>query len=439
MAKPIPSIRRRGPSMTVGTPMALLLAMTLSACAPGAPRMGHYGGAPGIASAPANLPPDPCLEAQPQTICWTPVRAQFHPDGQRMVVNLCSNRRGTPQDQYRGGIYYCRMVEYHLGSQRWHLIAGQEPDKSYLYPSYSHDGKTLVFGVDDCEQPHCIGGVGLGQLATMSVRPQAGGPASYGPAQRWPVHGMNRPSFSRDDQRVVYWRNQHSVRLASGRSLGSVSVFEYRFATDEETHPINPLHGQGPNSKSVRFINAWNAPRYSLDGQVLRFSGQVDNIARTREQVWINGGIVDVEYRQEPFSLIHRRMGIDVMGPEMVFAEHPTHGLLAGARKLRLVDPQTHQTTRVLLQPLYDRINQADIDLGGRWVVAVIGGRNLVTSGQGKQRAFWKKVRDPKRDTRGTEAWTDDVPVLPLIELATGQVQALHWPNVETLGSTPTH
>jgi len=422
------SANRRRARLAIGGLVLLLV----TACAPTAPRFGNYGGAPGQPSGPVNLPADVCAVAQPQAICWTPVQARFHPDGQRMVVNLCSNRMGTPQDQYRGGIYFCRMVEYRLDDQSWHLIAGQDEDKSYLYPSYSHDGKTLVFGVDDCQKPYCIGGIGFGQLATMSVQARPGQTASYGAIKRWPVMGMSRPSFTADDQRVLYWRNHYSARLASGRSVGSISVFEYRLATDEEAHPISSLY-EGP--KTIRFINAWTAPQYTPDGQVLRFSAMVDNLVRTRERVWIDGGIVDVEYRRQPFELHHRQTDRNLEGPGRVFAEHPRRGILAGPGNLRLVDPETQQNTAVLLQPDIARVAQADIDPSGRWVVAVVGGRSLQDGSQSTQRHHWRQIRD----TRKAQGMKDDVPVLPLIDLNTGQVQALPWPNVESLKTTAAH
>lgn len=402
----------------------------LSACAPTSPRFGNYGGTPGSQPSAGNLPADVCAVAQPQAICWTPVQARFHPDGQRMVVNLCSNRMGTPQDQYRGGIYYCRMVEYRLDDQSWHLIAGQEEDKSYLYPSYSHDGKTLVFGVDDCQRPYCIGGMGYGQLATMSVQAESGQPARYGAIKRWPVMGMSRPSFTDDDQRVLYWRNHHSARLASGRSIGSISVFEYRFANDEETHPIASLYTK---QKTIRFIHAWTSPQYSLDGKVLRFSGRVDNLIASPDRVWILGGKPDLEYRGPNTDLIHRQTDRNLEGLGRVFAEHPRRGILAGPGNLRLVDPRTLQTIRVLVQPQSARVDQGDIDPSGRWALAVVGGRNLQTSGQSKQRDYWKQIRD----TRKAEGMKDDVPVLPLIDLKSGQVQALRWPNIESLSIPP--
>lgn len=399
-----------------GTLAAVLAAGLLAACGT-SPRFGNYGGPMG---APTSVPAtaDPCATDKPEVICWTPVQARFHPDGQRMVVNLCSNRRNA--------YYYCRMVEYRIAEQSWHLIPGQEEGKSYFYPSYSNDGKTLAFGAAHCEQPYCAGNRGYGQLATMAVDAKPGKAAGYGPLRLWPVMGMSRPSFTADDQRVLYWRSHYSARLASGRSIGSISVFEYRFATDEETHPIESLY---TGQKSVRFIDAWTSPRYSLDGKVLRFSGMVDNLIRSPDRVWIGGGDPDVEYRGPQAELVHRRVDRVMEGLGRVYVEHPERGILAGPGNLRLVDAKTLQTKAVLVQPDTSRLADADIDKQGRWVVGIVGGRALTDGNQGPQRHYWRQVRDYK----AAEGMKNDVPVLPLIDLGTGAMQALQWPNLETL------
>lgn len=399
--------------------LLMLASLALPACAP---RFGNYGGPPGT---PGRAPEvaDRCASDQPEGICWTPVQARFHPDGQRMVVNLCSNRRNAN--------YYCRMVEYRMAEQSWHLIPGQEEGKSYLYPSYSNDGKTLAFGVAKCAQPYCAGERGYGQLATMSVDAKPGKVAGYGPPKLWPVMGMSRPSFTGDDQRVLYWRSHYSARLASGRSIGSISVFAYRFATDEETHLIESLYS---GEKTVRFIDAWTSPRYSLDGKVLRFSGMVDNLIRAPNRVWMEGGVSDVEYRGAGQTLVHRwtEAGPDhKSGLGRVYAEHPERGILAGPGNLRLVDPTTQAIRVVLVQPQRYQVADATMDRGGRWVAGVLGVRALTNGNHSPKWNPWLQERDLKT----ANDMKNDVPVLPLVNLETGAVQALSWPNVEMLNT----
>lgn len=396
-----------------GTLAAVLVVGLLAACGTSP----HYGGP---MSAPASVPAtaDQCATDKPETICWTPVQARFHPDGQRMVVNLCSNRRNAN--------YYCRMVEYRIAEQRWHLIPGQEEGKSYFYPSYSNDGKTLVFGAAHCEQPYCAGNRGYGQLATMNVDAKPGKAAGYGPLKLWPVMGMSRPSFTADDQRVLYWRSHYSARLTSGRSISSISVFEYRFATDEETHPIESLY---TGQKTVRFIDAWTSPRYSLDGKVLRFSGMVDNLIRSPDRVWIGGGDPDVEYRGPQAELVHRRVDRVMEGLGRVYVEHPERGILAGPGNLRLVDAKTLQTKAVFVNPEPYQVADADIERTGQLAVGISGVRAVTNGNQGPKRTYWLTRDDPKDLRKQIPA----APVLALVNLGTGAVQALHWPNLETL------
>ena len=64
-------------------------------------------------------------------------------------------------------------------------------------------------------------------------------------------------------------------------------------------------------------------------------------------------------------------------------------------------------------------------------MVAVVDSLNPHTGEQGPHRTFWKQVRD----IRKADGNKDDVPVLPLIDLSTGQVQALRWPNIESLNA----
>lgn len=404
-----------------GLPAWLLAgALSLSACAPTVPRFGNFGGpvAPAGPQTPAS--DDECAVAQPQGICWTPVQARFHPSGDQMVVNLCSNRRGA--------IYYCRLVEYRLADQRWRLLPGQEEGKSYQYPSYSHDGKTLVFGVATCQQPDCKENVGHGQLATMDVRAAAGADTAYGPIRLLPVHGVSRPNFSLDDQEILYWRSHHQARLASGRSIGSLSVFGYRPATDEERNLVPGLHTE---TAKVHFINALSGPRYSLDGRVIRFMAQDDGFWAKDLQA-VRAGVGDVEYDVKTGRAVDREFFGVTDGLGRVYAEHPTQGILAGAGNLRLVDPQPPHSTRVaFFSPKPSQVSDADIDRAGLLAVALSGVQATFPRGpvNGLRRDHWLWA-DEHRGAAKTER---TVPVFSLVRIKAQEVQAVQWPNVESL------
>lgn len=402
------------------TASLLAAVLGLSACAPTVPRFGNFGGAVGPVSPPIPAGDDECAVAQPQAICWTPVQARFHPGGDQMVVNLCSNRRGA--------IYYCRLVEYRLADQRWRLLPGQEEGKSYQYPSYSHDGKTLVFGVATCEQPDCKENTGYGQLATLEVRAAAGADTAYGPVKLLPVNGVSRPNFSPDDQEILYWRSHHQARLASGRSIGSISVFGYRPSTDEERHLVPGLH---TGTAKVHFINALSGPRYSLDGRVIRFMAQDDGFWAKDLQA-VSPGVVDVEYDVKTGRAADREFFGVTEGLGRVYAEHPTQGILAGAGNLRLVDRQPPHPTRVVFfSPKPSQVSDADIDRAGLWAVALSGVQATFPRGpvNGLKRQYWLTTEDAK-DLRKQ---VPTAPVFSLVRIKTREVQAVQWPNVESL------
>lgn len=393
--------------------------LLLSACAPTLPRFGNYGGPTAPAS--QKTPPaseDACAVAQPQSICWTSVQARFHPDGQHMVVNLCSNRRGA--------IYYCRLVEYRMADQRWRLIPGQEEGKSYQYPSYSHDGKTLVFGVAQCQQPDCKENFGYGQLATMEVQAAAGADTVYGPIRHLPVNGASRPNFSPDDREILYWRSHHQARLSSGRSIGSISVFGYRPATDEERNLVPGLHTE---TAKVHFINALSGPRYSLDGRVIRFTALDDGLW-ARDLRAVRAGIADVEYDVKTGRAVDRAIHRVAAGLGRVYAEHPVLGILAGPGNLRLVDPQLpHATRATFFSPEPSQVSDADIDRAGVWALGLSGLQSMTSGNQGPKRQYWLTTEDAK-DLRKQ---VPTAPVFSLVRIKTRGVQAVQWPNVESL------
>ena len=396
-------------------------ALVLSACAPTAPRFGNFGGpvvAPSAQAQPAS--DDICAVAQPKSICWTPVQARFHPNGDHMVVNLCSNRRGA--------IYYCRMVEYRWADQRWRLLPGQEEGKSYQYPSYSADGKTLVFGVATCEQPDCKENSGYGQLATMAVQATSGGDTVYGPLKLLPVAGISCPNFSPDGQQILYWRSHHQSRLASGRNIGSISVFGYKPATDEEANLVPGLH---TDTAKVHFITALSGPRYSLDGNVIRFMAQDDGFW-AKDLRAVRAGVVDVDYDLKTGQATDRDFHRVTRGLGRVFAEHPVQGILSGSGNLRLVDPQPPFATRVIFfSPLPSQVSDADIDRAGSLAVGLSSVQSSFPRGvvNSPERQYWLTTEDAKDLRKQVQT----APVFSFVNIKTREVRAVQWPNVESL------
>lgn len=393
-------------------------ALALTACAPSAPRFGNYGGPVASSTLATPASDDICAVAQPTSICWTPVQARFHPNGEQMVVNLCSNRLGA--------IYYCRLVEYRWADQRWRLLPGQEEGKSYQYPSYSADGKTLVFGVATCEQPDCKENSGYGQLATMAVQAASGSDTVYGPLKLLPVAGISRPNFSPDGQQILYWRSHHQSRLASGRNIGSISVFGYKPATDEEANLVPGLHTE---TAKVNFINALSGPRYSLDGRAIRFTA-LDDGFWAKDQQAVRAGMTDVEYNVKTGKAVDRTFHRVAQGLGRVYAEHPVQGILAGPGNLRLVDPAPPYATRAaFFSPEPSQVSDADIDRAGVWAAGLSGLQSMMSGRQGPRRAYWLTTEDAK-DLRKQVV---TAPVFSLVHIKSQEVKAVQWPNVESL------
>ena len=407
-----------------------LAAALLSACsAIEPPRHGNYGGLAAIDGGQKTTPTPPptpatgpnadaCDVAQPTGICWYPASAKFHPDGERLIVNLCSNRHGAA--------YYCRMVEYQIKAQRWNLVPGQQAGKSYLYPAYSNDGRSLVFVVDDCANPWCRGGYGMGQLTTLPVvQAEPGQAARYGAMKRLPVHGATRPNFTPDDQSIVYWRGRHTARLASGRTLSNVSVYRYTPKTDTEEHFIPSLY---TDQVAAYFTVPMSAPHFSSDGKLLRFSARHDSsLASGRSS--LDQGTPDVQVRLSDGAYEGRRTAKVKEGLGQVFAEHPKLGYLAGPGNLRLVDAKTLTTKAVLIEPGISSFVDGDLDTQGSQAVGL---SRMPTWTQGIPEGgtlYWTYGIDPRDLRKQVRA----APVLSLIDLKTKGVQALEWPNVESL------
>lgn len=407
----------RSISLFVGRLAILAAATALAACAPPIPSHGNFGGP--VKTTPVDefpLPPghrDKCALPDEGEICWTPFQARFHPDGERMVVNLCSNRYLAQYD--------CKLVEYRIREDQWRLIPGQEAGKSYHHPSYSNDGKTLVFTTATCEQPFCRGQDEYGQLTLMPVNAQPGQPTVYGKAQPLPVHNASRASFLPGDQGLLYWRVRHVARLSSGRTIGDVAVFAYDMRRDDEQLMTPALYGE----KKARFIAPWTGPKLSLDKKVLRFGGITDGLGVTSRNRALFNADPDVEYRVADNAVTDRRTDRVMEGLGRVFDEHPTLGILAGPGNVRLVDLKTLKTTGVFVTPDPYQVVDADIDAKGNQIVAVSGTRAVTDGSYGVKWRYW--LQD--RDTLTVDKYKDIAPVISLTDLRSGQMRAIEWPK----------
>ena len=265
----------------------------------------------------------------------------------------------------------------------------------------------------------------MGQLTTMPVQAAAGQAARYGAMQRLAVNGATRPNFSPDDQSIVYWRGRYSARLASGRTLSSVSVYRYTPKTDTEEHLIPSLY---TDQVAAYFTVPQSAPHFSSDGKILRFSAFHDS-SLGHGSSSLDQGTPDVQVRLSDGAFEGRRTAKVKEGLGQVFAEHPKLGYLAGPGNLRLVDPKTLETKAVFLDPGAYQVSAAEFNAQGTSAVAISGLFSLVTGRQGPEFEYWLTKTNPKDLRYRIPA----APVLSLIAMSDGDVRALKWPNVEAL------
>ena len=221
----------------------------------------------------------------------------------------------------------------------------------------------------------------------------AGQAARYGAMQRLNVYGATRPNFTPDDQSLVYWRWHHKARLASGRTLGNVSIYRYTPQTDTEVHFIPSLY---TDQVAAYFTVPMSAPHFSSDGKILRFVSRHDS-SLGRGSSSLDQGTPDVAGAPERRGLSKAvELPTSKEGLGRVFAEHPRVGYLAGPANLRLVDAKTLATKAVLLEPGYSWVADASINAAGSLVVAVSGVQSKADGTQGIRRDYWLYVDDAK-------------------------------------------
>ncbi len=222
---------------------------------------------------------------------WFPIYARFAPDGSWLVVNMCSFYNPL----------YCRLVRWEPKGEsqaledgtpstgKWSLIAGQQPDKSYIWPSVSWDGKKLAYVVANCpakapqpavprptgdpvEPPHPHNKLDCAFHNGQPAKSDSTSDLRLG-QQIAPIYSAARPAWRPDDQAILYWRTVSAVTLASGLTSGLRDVYEFDFGTLAETQKFDLF------ATRIMWDGESHGPFYSPDSKSFALCGRGSNLA----------------------------------------------------------------------------------------------------------------------------------------------------------------
>ncbi len=372
---------------------AILVGLSLAGCqVMPAPGFGNYGGpaSPRAPQAEESIPPYDAAKL----VRWFPIQARFAPDGSWLVVNLCNHY--NPR--------YCRIVRWEpdgpgqpvegglTSSGRWRLVAGQAPDKSYIWPTVSWDGKKLAFTVADCSAERAQGWPAAEGRPGAAVAPPVdcefflARPAVSASVEdirvgyrEIPIASAARPAWRPDDRALLYWRTVGTMRLASGRMAGARSLYEVDLATGQEAPKLQGVAG------NLSWDHEFASPHYTPDGKRFRSCGRES----TGRRDYVDHGVHCLEVTSIPTARLEVLNARGESAFKILFADwRGSHLLIDALRQLFLVDrPTRKRNTPALdasaLDPpgaLKGSIVNADIAGPSGDIVAVQGGLALQMS-----------------------------------------------------------
>jgi hypothetical protein len=408
------------------------LALALFICLAGCAQRPLPPAAPTLAE--LNLPPPPQVR-------WFPIYARFAPDGTWAVVNLCS---------YYNPLY-CRLVRWEPGGApqslqdgtpstgRWSLIAGQDADKSYIWPSVSWNGQKLAYVVAPCAAPapprpapprpsgdavppphpheafdcEFFGGQPAISASTSDLRQGQ---------QIAPFTSAARPAWRPDDQAILYWRTKSTYQLSSGRVGGLRDVYEYDFKAQAET-PKFDLAATG-----ILWGAEASGPFYAPDGKsfALCGSGEISSVA---EKLGLQYGFQCIQVNSQRVADtkgLNPRTDNPVID-WVVQDWQGTHWVSCGDQ-VRMVDKKTLQITDELLNTRL--ANGERSNLSPQTVTVSAVGNAIIVS--------WTLYRLLQPIRRGTFASVvsnraPPAPHLVYYSKQTRTTQPVFWPNVDQL------
>lgn len=409
--------------------VAVLLCALLTGCqtAPTLPGFGNFGGSPRAAQAEAATP---AYDAA-KVVRWFPIQARFAPDGSWLVVNLCNHY--NPR--------FCRIVRWEPDAPgqpveggltsvgRWRLVAGQAPDKSYIWPTVSWDGKKLAFTVADCSAERAPGWPAAEGKAGATVPPPVdceffvARPAASESIEdirigyrEIPIASAARPDWRPDDRALLYWRTVGTMRVASGRIAGARSLYEFDLATGKEAPKLQGVAG------NLSWDHEFASPHYTPDGKRFRSCG----LESTGRRDYVDHGVHCFEVAS---NLTARLEVLNARGEaafDKLYADwRGSHVLVDASRQLFLVDRQTRtRDAPVIAPPPTMKGSTVNADIAGPSgnVIAVQG--------------TLARQMEPTRGG-GTGHYADNRqrqrPLLIYLKRSAGAPVPVIWPNVEAL------
>jgi len=189
-----------------------LISLTLAGCTPNLgqnSRYGMYGGQQQRAAASGEKPfsiTDTFIGVR-----WFPAHVRFSPDDSNLLVSLCHN---VPER-----ITLCRVGRYHIATKEWEILPFEDK-RTYRWPTYTPDGKWIVFSTGPCdEQYRCS--IGDYVLARM--------PADGSRMEVVADTIAREPSFAPDGKKLVYWKVRPRVE----------HLYEMDWETRQERELVN--------------------------------------------------------------------------------------------------------------------------------------------------------------------------------------------------------
>jgi Tol biopolymer transport system component len=260
----------------------IVLCSVIAGCTPNLGQNSPYGNYGGTQSAPGKEKKFSIAETF-LDVRWFPAHVRYSPDDTNLLVSLCHAAPGHAN--------LCRIGRYHIASGKWEILP-YEDKRTYRWPTYTPDGKWIVFSTGPCdEQYRCS--VDDYVLARMPA---------YGSGVEMIADTIARePSFGPDGKKLVYWRLGPAYEVRGRGALVS-KLYEMDWETRKERELL-----------SLTSAIKYDVGRpFLIDGgKVVVFYGDVELANEPMRR-----GLIRVEIGGRPLQTASDLYGLEVVSPE---------------------------------------------------------------------------------------------------------------------------